>query len=85
MNWLQICSWSLLVLLLMLRAVTSVLFTLGNYMQKLDGETTEMPGLAATYARHILNFLTKARSFGPKHRLKKITLTIKPGGLTDCL
>ena len=79
MSCLEIVSWSLLCFIVCLRGALSVLFALGDHMRKEKAEINEMPGLTPIYARHFLHLVTKARAFGPRHRVKKITLTVKPG------
>ena len=79
MSWLELISWGLIAGFMFVRALVSVSVAMGDHMQREHAEPKELPALWPIYVRHILAFFFKRRAFGPKHRLKKISITVKEG------
>ena len=77
MGTFQIVCLVLILIFVAIRAVVSVMYAQGKYMQDADMKTDEWPDLGPIYVRHFLRLLFKPRAFGPKHRIKKITLAVK--------
>ncbi|KAK9798994.1 hypothetical protein WJX73_010650 [Symbiochloris irregularis] len=73
----QIVAVILILIFVIIRAVVSVLYAQGKYMQDADMKIDEWPDLGPIYVRHFLRLLFLPRKLGPKHRIKKVTMTVK--------